>query len=117
MGQFHSDFASDIIKKDIIAVKSIFLSKKMYVDVLEGKDENGKIIQDYHIRMKGISDKAIKYYCLMNKITPYELYNKLYEGEKIVFDLACGGNACSFEYNKDYTISSKVEFLREVCVK
>lgn len=117
MGQFHSDFASAIIKKDIIAVKSIFLSKKMYVDVLEGKDENGNVVQDYHIRMKGISDNAIKYYCLMNEITPYELYNKLYEGKKIKFDLTCGGNKCSFEYNSDYSIISKSDFIREVCVK
>ena len=114
MGQFHSDFNSDKIVKDIIAIKSIFLGKKAYVDVLEGKDENNNVVNDYHIRMKGVSDKAIKYYCLMNKITPYELYEKLYDGEKIKFDLVCGGNACSFEYNKDYTISSNSAFIREV---
>lgn len=114
MGQFHSDFSSDKIVKDIIAIKSIFLGKKAYVDVLEGKDANNNVVNDYHIRMKGVSDKAIKYYCLMNKITPYELYEKLYDGEKIKFDLVCGGNACSFEYNKDYTISSNSAFVREV---
>ena len=114
MGQFHSDFSSDKIEKDIVAIKSIFLGKKAYVDVLEGKDKNDDIVNDYHIRMKGVSDKAIKYYCLMNKITPYELYEKLYDGEKIKFDLVCGGNACSFEYNKDYTISSNSAFVREV---
>ena len=114
MGQFHSDFSSDKIVKDIIAIKSIFLGKKAYADVLEGKDANNNVIIDYHIRLKGVSDKAIKYYCLMNKITPYELYKKLYDGEKIKFDLVCGGNACSFEYNKDYTISSNSAFVREV---
>ena len=114
MGQFHSDFSSDKIVKDIIAIKSIFLGKKAYVDVLEGKDANNNVVNDYHIRMKGVSDKAIKYYCLMNKITPYELYEKLYNGNKIKFDLVCGGNACSFEYNKDYTISSNSAFVREV---
>ena len=114
MGQFHSDFSSDKIEKDIVAIKSIFLGKKAYVDVLEGKDANDNVVNDYHIRMKGVSDKAIKYYCLMNKITPYELYEKLYNGKKIKFDLVCGGNACSFEYNKDYTISSNSAFVREV---
>lgn len=117
MGQFHSDFSSDKIKKDIIAVKSIFIGKKMYIDVLEGKDENGNVVQDYHIRMKGISESAILYYCLMNELTPYELYKKLYNGIKIKFDLTCGGNKCSFEYNPDYSISSKMEFIREVYVK
>ena len=35
MGQFHSDFESDILKggkKDIHAVESIFLGKKCYID-------------------------------------------------------------------------------------
>jgi hypothetical protein len=114
MGQFHTDFASNIIKKDIIAVKSIFLGKKAYVDVLEGKDENGIVVQDYHIRMKGVSEKAIKYYCLINKLDPYELYNKMYKNETIDFDLGCGGNACCFEYNSNYSISSKSAFIRSV---
>jgi hypothetical protein len=117
MGQFHSDFSSDKIKENIIAVKSIFLGKKLYLDVLEGKDENGIIVQDYHIRMKGINDCAIKYYCLINKINPCELYEKLYEGNKIKLDLTAGGNKCSFEFNKDYTITSNTAFIREISVK
>ena len=116
MGQFHSDFKSKIIKKNIMAVKSIFLGKKMYIDVLQGLDDKGNTVQDYHLRMKGISEKAILYYCLMKKINPYELYQKLHKGEVIDFDLTCGGNACSFEYNPDYTITSKPEFNRSVCI-
>jgi len=114
MGQFHSDFSSDKIVKDIIAIKSIFLGKKCYIDVLEGLDDNGIVVQDYHIRMKGINSSAIKYYCLTNKIDEYELYEKLYNGEKIKLDLTAGGNKCSFEYNKDYTITSNSSFIREV---
>jgi hypothetical protein len=114
MGQFHSDFSSDKITKNIMAIKSIFLGKKAYMDVLEGENKNGDIVQDYHIRLKGISECAVKYYCLTNKITPYELYQKLYDGKKIKFDLTCNGNACSFEYNKNYTISSNDVFYREV---
>ena len=114
MGQFHSDFSSDKIVKDIIAIKSIFLGKKCYIDVLEGKDENDTIVQDYHIRMKGINTSAIKYYCLTNKINEYILYERLYNGEKIKLDLTAGGNKCSFEYNKDYTITSNSAFIREV---
>jgi hypothetical protein len=117
MGQFHSDFASDIIKKDIIAVKSIFLGKKAYIDVLQGKDEEGKLVQDFHIRMKGVSEKAIRYYCFVNDLDPYELYKKLHKNETIDFDLTCGGNACSFEYNSNYTITSKSQFIRSVNFK
>ena len=117
MGQFHSDFSSDKIKENIIAVKSLFLGKKMYLDVLEGEDENGIVVQDYHMRMKGVNDIAIKYYCFINKINPYELYEKLYNGEKIKLDLTAGGNKCSFEFNKNYTITSNNTFIREICVK
>lgn len=114
MGQFHSDFSSDKIKENIIAVKSLFLGKKCYIDVLEGEDENGNVVQDYHMRMKGVNDIAIKYYCLTNNINPYELYKKLYEGNKIKLDLTAGGNKCSFEYNKNYTITSNSVFIREI---
>jgi hypothetical protein len=115
MGQFHSDFSSDKIKENIIAVKSLFLGKKCYIDVLEGEDENGNVVQDYHMRMKGVNDIAIKYYCLTNNINPYELYKKLYEGSKIKLDLTAGGNKCSFEFNKNYTITSNSAFIREIC--
>jgi hypothetical protein len=114
MGQFHSDFSSDKIKENIIAVKSLFLGKKCYIDVLEGEDENGIVVQDYHMRMKGVNDIAIKYYCLTNNINPYELYKKLYEGSKIKLDLTAGGNKCSFEFNKNYTITSNSAFIREI---
>jgi len=114
MGQFHSDFSSDKIKENIIAVKSLFLGKKCYIDVLEGEDENGIVVQDYHMRMKGVNDIAIKYYCLTNNINPYELYKKLYEGSKIKLDLTAGGNKCSFEFNKNYTITSNNAFIREI---
>jgi len=115
MGQFHTDFKSKIIKKNIMAVKSIFLGKKCYIDVLEGIDDDGKIVQDYHIRMKGVNSAAIKYYCLHNNINPYQLYEKLYKNECIELDLTAGGNKCSFEFNKNYTISSNASFIREVC--
>jgi hypothetical protein len=46
---------------EIYAVESIFLGKKCYIDKLCGKDEFGNIVYDYHIRMKGISDSAMKH--------------------------------------------------------
>ena len=42
-------------------VKSCFLGKKSYIDVLESKDKDGNILKGYHLRMKGISDNALKY--------------------------------------------------------
>lgn len=52
MGQFHSDFKSDIMDKKlkIYSRDFIMLGKKCYIDVLT--NEKNQI--DYHIRMKGI---------------------------------------------------------------
>ena len=74
MGQFHTDFSAPNMVGDVFGVKSIFLGKKCYTHLLEGKNEKGEIIYDYHIRMKGVNDIAIKYYCLTNNVSPYELY-------------------------------------------
>jgi hypothetical protein len=114
MGQFHSDFDSNIIKTDIHATESIFLGKKCYIDKLEGKDEYGNNAVDYHIRMKGISNKSILYKSIQENKSLLEIYKNLLNGNKEKFDLACGGNKCCFVFNNDYTIKSKYEFLREV---
>ena len=115
MCQFHVDFSSDIIKGDIKSVKSIYLGKKCYCDKLEGKDENGNIVNDYHIRMKGVSNQSIQHLA-------YEKYNgdimkiyeELYEGKELEFDLLCGGKKVSFEFHKDMTISSRQLFKRKI---
>jgi len=114
MGQFHSDFDSDIIKEDIHATESIFLGKKCYIDKLEGKDEKGNDVIDFHIRMKGIPNKSILYKSLHENKELMEIYKNLHKGNKEKFDLACGGNKTCFVFNNDYTIKSKYEFLREV---
>ena len=111
MGQFHTDFDSKIIKGDIVAKESIFLGKKCYLDVLSGED--GSV--DYHIRMKGVSAAAIHYYIEQNNINLVDLYTRLYDGERIEFDLCCGGDACAFEFHKNMTISSREKFVRQIC--
>lgn len=53
MGQFHSDFSSQLGEVEY-ATESIFLGKKCYIDKLKiGK------LSDYHIRMKGIPTDSI----------------------------------------------------------
>ena len=114
MGQFHSDFDSKIIKKDIHASRSIFIAKKCYIDELKGLDENNNEVVDYHIRLKGVSNDAILFECKKRKITPYELYELLYNGEKIKFDLGCGGKKCNFKFNNDLTIFNNDDFKRVI---
>ena len=115
MGQFHSDFDSNVIVEDIHATESIFLGKKCYIDKLEGKDENGNHVVDYHIRMKGVSNNAIKYKAKIEQRDFIDIYKSLYDCNKELFDLCCGGEKINFEYNKDYTITTKKEFARNLC--
>lgn len=112
MGQFHSDFDSDIIKSDIHAIESIFLGKKCYIDVLCGKDENGNVVYDYHIRMKGVSNLSILYKAKSENRSLLDIYKSLFDGNPETFDLCCGGNKVCFERNSNFTIYTKQEFLR-----
>jgi hypothetical protein len=115
LGQFHSDFELDGAVKNIIATDSIFLGKKSYIDKLIGEDKDGNKVEGYHFRMKGIPSKVVEYYCNENKINLYDLYKQLYNGNKIEFDLTCGGSAFTIKHNKDYTINIMDDFTRQVC--
>lgn len=118
MGQFHSDFESDILKGDIYACESVFLGKKCYIDKLtdgETKDDQGNLIYDYHVRMKGMNNRGIVHRA--NEDFGGDLmrvYKKLYQGEEIEFDLCGGGQMPTFDYQSNGTISSKYEFIRKI---
>lgn len=111
LGQFHIDFSSDVCKGELKAVESIFLGKKCYIDKLEG-DKKG--VYDYHIRMKGVSDASIRHFKEKNNTDYMSIYDDLYKGNSLQFDLACDGLKCCFEYNKDFTIESKSSFIRNI---
>lgn len=80
LGQFHNDF--DEVENGY-AYKSIFVGKKMYVDMLKNeKNESG-----IHYRMKGVNLDCVKLYAEENNIEIYDIYNKLYNDETITFNL------------------------------
>ena len=99
-GQFHSDFDSKL-GKVLHADRSVFLGKKFYIDrlVVERskvnqiavKSESKEIIYDYHIRAKGLSNDCIIYRAKELGITVLELYERLFKGERIEFNLCCDG--------------------------
>lgn len=115
LGQFHSDFELHGADKDIIATDSIFLGKKSYADKLIGYDKDGNKVEGFHFRMKGIPSKVIEYYCNEKKIDIFDLYKKMYNGDKIEFDLTCGGGSFTIKHEKDYTINVMEDFKRVVC--
>jgi hypothetical protein len=115
LGQFHSDFDLPGCT-DVVATKSIFLGKKCYIDKLEGIDKNGNKQNGFHIRMKGIPEKCIHY--VVEQSSKYndvmDLYEDLYNGNEVVFDLTNGGSKANFKFNKNYTINTLSMFKRSV---
>jgi hypothetical protein len=115
LGQFHSDFDLPGCS-NIVAVKSIFLGKKCYIDKLEGTNKDGNKENGFHIRMKGIPEKCIHY---VVEHTPrykdvMDLYQDLYDGKEVAFDLTNGGSKANFKFNKDYTINTLSLFTRSI---
>jgi len=126
MGQFHIDFDLEGSVSDIVATESIFLGKKCYIDKLKSTDENGNTIWGHHIRMKGVPNKSIEYTAdiLAKKYEDdngvkvedkyLHLYDRLYKGEKINFDLLCGGEVDMFKNGYVYTNEEgKVKYVKD----
>ena len=105
LGQFHNDF--DEVENGY-AYKSIFVGKKMYVDMLKNeKNENG-----IHYRMKGVNLDCVKLYGEENNCEIYDIYNKLYNGEEITFDLL-KAKPC-FKMNDNQTVTNLLNFERSI---
>ena len=105
LGQFHNDF--DEVENGY-AYKSIFVGKKMYVDMLKN-DENK---QGIHYRMKGVNLDCVKLYGEENKCDVFDIYNKLYNGEEITFDLL-KAKPC-FKMNDNQTVTNLLTFERSI---
>ena len=112
MGQFNCDFSSKKLKGKIRSVESVFLGKKCYVDKLQG-DEEG--VYDYHIRMKGVSGDAIADKVLEEGGGVVDLYERLFHGEEITFDLCCRNQKACFETMSDGLMTSRSIFER--CIR
>lgn len=117
LGQFHCDFdfKSDIIP---IAVESIFLGKKCYLDKIRVIN-NGKKEYKYHIRMKGVNyesiiDKIEKMSKGKYKLDLMYIYKVLYKGVKISFDLV-SKNKVRFNFCRNMGIKTLKSFMREIC--
>jgi hypothetical protein len=101
LSQFHSDFKLQGAKKEVVSVKSIFLGKKSYVDVLQSENDKGEIITGYHLRMKGISESALQYASETKfKGDYFKLYESLSNGNEQKFILNPYKHSVSFEYVK-----------------
>lgn len=105
LGQFHNDF--DEVENGY-AYKSIFVGKKMYVDML--KNDKGE--QGIHYRMKGVNLDCVKLYAEENNLSIFDIYNKLYNGETLTFDLL-KAKPC-FKMNDNQTVTNLTTFERSI---
>ena len=118
LGQFHNDF--DEVENGY-SYKSIFVGKKMYVDMLK----NDKNKYGIHYRMKGVNLDCVKLYAEelsrvkgLNNLSDnleeaiYDIYNKLYNGEEITFDLL-KAKPC-FKMNDNQTVTNQLKFERTI---
>lgn len=105
LGQFHNDF--DEVENGY-AYKSIFVGKKMYVDMLK----NEKNVQGIHYRMKGVNLDCVKLYAEENNLSIFDIYNKLYNGEILTFDLL-KAKPC-FKMNDNQTVTNLSTFERSI---
>ena len=120
LGQFHNDF--DEVENGY-AYKSIFVGKKMYIDMLKNdKNEYG-----IHYRMKGVNLDCVKLYaeelrrtegpnnlssCASLEEAIFVIYNKLYNDEIIKFNLL-KAKPC-FKMNDNQTVTNLKAFERTI---
>lgn len=125
LGQMHSDFEYESDTPPI-AIESIYLGKKSYLDVIQTTEGDKKHIH-YHSRLKGVPSNCLYDQAtipsfdselgLIGEIISNEgndildLYNQLYEGESKSFDLT---NSCKFKIVNGFLTSNTDLFLRTV---
>jgi uncharacterized protein YihD (DUF1040 family) len=116
LGQFHCDFDLKGCS-DPVSVKSIFLGKKTYVDILTSKKSAENSSKGIHFRFKGIPQECVK--AKSNESYGGDVF-KLYEDllvddKKIKFDLCKGINRIRPVFkNQNGIVKSLTKFTREV---
>ena len=108
LGQFHSDFTSDDGRDDVdCAVESYFIMKKTYIDKLRFTDGT----YGYMSRAKGIPQLTRYLEAEENFDSDImKMYEYLYEGNTIEFDLLKGST--KFKFNSNQTITNLDKFPR-----
>jgi hypothetical protein len=99
LGKLQHDFKLHNCR-DIIAIKSIFLGRKSYIDVIQGMDINtGELKTSIHNRLKGIPEKSIQHKADQDfKGDIYELYKQLATGQEMEFVLNPTSLLPSFDF-------------------
>lgn len=116
MCQFHSDFEK-VNGKEAVSHSSIFLGKKMYLDVLTPRYENTNEFK-MMTRMKGISKESLEKYEFTNcpnlsmneKI--WKIYDDLFNGHSLTFELVV--DKTKMEFTRNLEVRTITSFKRKV---
>jgi hypothetical protein len=102
LGQFHCDFEMKNHDKssgiDPVSIYNITLGAKSYLDVLRGVDKAGNVVQDIHIRLKGVTEAGINH--KLNSISSDRI-----EAAKTLYEELASGKAHEFVLNPEDSVS------------
>ena len=114
LGQFHDDFSLKGCDKPYSSM-FIGLGKKCYLDKLNGTTKDNKKISGFHLRCKGVPNSTLNYEAETQfNGDVVKMYEQLYAGEAINFDLLQGGNRVRFKKYNNLSIGSIQEFKRKL---
>lgn len=115
LGQFNCDFDVKGAKDKPVSVESYFLGKKVYCDQLRYHDKDGNEKLALHIRMKGVPTPCVKQHAKGEGKSIMDLYDVLYEGAVVVFDLLNRSNIKPyFLKHRDFRHSTRGTFKRSL---
>ena len=124
LGQLHIDFDikenGEKVKCDVIkSIKSIFLSKKCYIDILEGvRTDNKEKIYDVHYRLKGVNTSAILHKAEEYKGDIFKVYESLItatKDDKVKFYLNPEGYKPLFDFKDNIVKTFETgKFTRDI---
>ena len=120
LGQFHNDFNLKNSVGEVYATRSIFLGKKCYIDEMEGENDKGEIIKDYHFRLKGITQEGVNYTIKKEfNNDAFKMFKFLMSGKKINFllnpyDETENKKKVLFDFKTGEGVRTKDLFYREI---
>lgn len=97
---------------EIYADKFIAVGKKAYMERIKYISD-GVQKTHYTYKLKGIPKVTLERYMKEHNLLPDQLFERLYDGDELTFDLLDG--RVSFDIAKDGTITNTPSFIRKVC--
>ena len=117
LSQFHSDY-DDLDKSQVKpseARKAWYIAKKIYHGDTYAENAAGDVFTGTHSKMKGISDRALRWESKQRNIEVSSIYQDLFELKAVTFDLINNGKkTLKLDYTKKFTVMQREAMTRRV---